>query len=116
MSKTQMSLFGVMAARGQVLAAGAVILAAGLTVGCQAEHAGLTLPTHRYLKDDVQYFDKGSGYPYARTQIAGQEAYMDGMGIPRQARADVPEIGPDLLPVDGLPPQDGGVGAPPNPF
>ncbi len=51
-------------------------------MGCQAEHAGMTLPSHRYLLDDVQSFDPGPGIPYPNTQANIQRSAMQAQGIP----------------------------------
>jgi hypothetical protein len=50
-------------------------------VGCQVEYAGMTLPTGRYMHDDVQYFPSGPDFPWANTQAATQRARMKAMGI-----------------------------------
>lgn len=57
-------------------------------VGCQAEYAGMTLPSGRYLYDDVQYFPTGTDFPWANTLAAQQRARMRQMGM------DVPENAP----------------------
>lgn len=50
-------------------------------VGCQAEYAGMTLPSGKYLFDDVQYFEPGPHFRWANTQAATQRARMEAMGI-----------------------------------
>lgn len=40
------------------------------SVGCQSDVAGLTLPSGRYLKDDVQYFAPGPDFPFANEEAA----------------------------------------------
>ena len=50
-------------------------------VGCQVEYAGMTLPSGKYLHDDVQYFPPGPDFPWANTQAATQRARMQAMGI-----------------------------------
>ena len=65
--------------RGFVGALSALALA-GL-VGCQAEYAGMTLPSGKYLFDDVQYFEPGPHFRWANTQAATQRARMEAMGI-----------------------------------
>ena len=56
------------------------------SVGCQVEYAGMTLPSGRYMHDDVQYFPSGPDFPWANTQAATQRARMRAMGIePRQS-------------------------------
>src|SRR6185312_4001667 len=51
------------------------------TVGCQVEYGGMTLPSGRYMHDDVQYFPSGPDFPWANTQAATQRARMRAMGI-----------------------------------
>jgi hypothetical protein len=51
------------------------------SVGCQVEYAGMTLPSGRYMHDDVQYFPTGPDFPWANTQAAAQRARMRAMGI-----------------------------------
>jgi len=51
------------------------------SVGCQVEYAGMTLPSGRYMHDDVQYFPSGPDFPWANTQSATQRARMRAMGI-----------------------------------
>jgi hypothetical protein len=50
-------------------------------VGCQVEYAGMTLPTGKYLFDDVQYFAEGPHFPMANTLAATQRAQMQAQGI-----------------------------------
>jgi hypothetical protein len=51
------------------------------TTGCQVEYAGMTLPSGKYMHDDVQYFTPGPSFPWANTQAATQRARMQAMGI-----------------------------------
>ena len=51
------------------------------SVGCQVEYAGMTLPTGRYMHDDVQYYPTAPDFPWANTQAATQRARMRAMGI-----------------------------------
>ena len=51
------------------------------TVGCQVEYAGMTLPSGKYLSDDVQYFAPGPDFPWANTQAATQRARMRAQGL-----------------------------------
>ena len=51
------------------------------SVGCQVEYAGMTLPSGKYMHDDVQYFPTGPDFPWANTQAATQRARMRSMGI-----------------------------------
>jgi hypothetical protein len=70
------------------------------SVGCQVEYGGMTLPSGRYMHDDVQYFPSGPDFPWANTQAATQRARMRAMGI---------EPPPPVAPVGTVPP---GMGAP----
>jgi hypothetical protein len=51
------------------------------STGCQVEYAGMTLPSGKYMHDDVQYFAPGPDFPWAKTQAATQRARMQAMGI-----------------------------------
>jgi hypothetical protein len=51
------------------------------SVGCQVEYAGMTLPSGKYMHDDVQYFAPGPDFPLANTQAASQRARMQQMGM-----------------------------------
>lgn len=51
------------------------------TTGCQVEYAGMTLPSGKYMYDDVQYFAPGPHFPWANTQAASQRARMQAMGM-----------------------------------
>lgn len=51
------------------------------SVGCQVEYAGMTLPSGKYMHDDVQYFPRGPEFPWANTQAATQRARMRQMGM-----------------------------------
>ena len=61
------------------------------SAGCQVEYAGMTLPSGKYMHDDVQYFPPGPNFPWANTQAATQRARMQAMGI----EAPPPETGAD---------------------
>lgn len=74
--------------------------------GCQAEYAGMTLPSGKYLYDDVQYFAPGPDFPWANTNAATQRARMQQMGI---------DVGTVPVPGTGgpiTPPRAGGAGDP----
>jgi len=58
------------------------------STGCQVEYAGMTLPSGKFLHDDVQYFPPGPDFPWANTQAATQRARMQQMGM------EVPPLGP----------------------
>ena len=52
-----------------------IMVAVGLSgafgsIGCQVDVAGMTLPSPRYLKDDVQYFAPGPDFPLANEEAA----------------------------------------------
>lgn len=94
-------------------------------VGCQAEYAGMTLPSGKYLHDDIQYFEPGPHFPWANTQAATQRQRMANMGIepdaaPTPPPANVPppipgNIGPGAAAPGGMvppPPAPGGGAAP----
>jgi hypothetical protein len=51
------------------------------STGCQVEYAGMTLPSGKYMHDDVQYFAPGPSFPWANTNAATQRARMQAMGI-----------------------------------
>lgn len=51
------------------------------STGCQVEYAGMTLPSGKYMLDDVQYFSHGPSFGWANTQAATQRARMAAMGI-----------------------------------
>ena len=69
--------------RGRSLAVWAALALGWLlpTTGCQVEYAGMTLPSGKYMHDDVQYFPPGPAFPWANTQAATQRARMQAMGI-----------------------------------
>jgi hypothetical protein len=62
------------------------------SVGCQVEYAGMTLPSGKYMHDDVQYFPPGPAFPWANTQAATQRARMQAMGL------DTGGVGPLVVP------------------
>ena len=66
------------------------------STGCQVEYAGMTLPSGKYMHDDVQYFAPGPDFPWANTQAATQRARMQQMGIevaPLNQSGPVPAAG-----------------------
>ncbi|MGE3820904.1 MAG: hypothetical protein AB7I30_15935 [Isosphaeraceae bacterium] len=65
------------------------------TTGCQVEYAGMTLPSGKYMHDDVQYFPPGPDFPWANTQAATQRARMQAMGIDP---GTPPNAGPMVVP------------------
>ena len=66
------------------LLTGAAVLGLASLTGCQVEYAGMTLPSGKYMHDDVQYFARGPAFPWANTQAATQRAKMaaEGMAVP----------------------------------
>src|SRR3954447_22370506 len=70
------------------------------SVGCQVEYAGMTLPSGKYMHDDVQYFPPGPDFPWANTQAATQRARMQAMGI--ETGANGPLVAP--VPMGAEPP------------
>jgi hypothetical protein len=60
------------------------------SVGCQVEYGGMTLPSGRYMHDDVQYFPSGPDFPWANTQAATQRARMRAMGIEPAPAGTIP--------------------------
>lgn len=71
------------------------------SVGCQVEYAGMTLPSGKYMHDDVQYFPQGPEFPWAKTQAATQRARMRAMGIDVPGSADpvlTPRTGAGFVP------------------
>jgi hypothetical protein len=70
------------------------------STGCQVEYAGMTLPSGKYMHDDVQYFAPGPDFPWANTQAATQRARMQAMGI-------APPPGEEAL--GGIPPAAGAI-------
>jgi hypothetical protein len=102
------------------------LVMAGLAVcgifstGCQVEYAGMTLPSGKYMLDDVQYFAHGPSFGWANTQAATQRARMQAMGMevsePGQASppnplgsAPTPGMAPpgSMGPDQGVPPGQG---------
>jgi len=77
------------------------------SVGCQVEYAGMTLPSGRYMHDDVQYFPSSPDFPWANTQAATQRMRMRQMGIepppPPEAgiRAGAGALDPTQNPITG---------------
>ena len=74
-------------ARWSALALGMILP----SVGCQVEYGGMTLPSGRYMHDDVQYFPQGPDFPWANTQAATQRARMRAMGIEPPPVGAIPE-------------------------
>lgn len=93
--------------RGRKLALWAALSVGGVlpTVGCQVEYAGMTLPSGKYMHDDVQYFAPGPNFPWANTQAATQRSRMQALGL------DVTPVNPNIV---GTPPTAAGAIDPAN--
>ena len=76
--------------RRRSILAGMAILGLVASTGCQVEYAGMTLPSGKYMQDDVQYFAPGPEFPYANTQAATQRARMATHGDARPAPGHLP--------------------------
>ncbi|WP_406697651.1 hypothetical protein V5E97_02180 [Singulisphaera sp. Ch08] len=78
------------------------------SVGCQVEYAGMTLPSGKYMHDDVQYFAPGPNFPMANSQAAAQRARMQAMGLEPES------IGPVAVPPapGSIPPVQNQLGRP----
>lgn len=87
---------GTPRSRRLALWAGLAIMGALPSVGCQVEYAGMTLPSGKYMHDDVHYFEPGPHFRLANTQAATQRARMRSMGL------DVPSAEP-VGPIGGAP-------------
>jgi hypothetical protein len=87
------------------------------SVGCQVEYGGMTLPSGRYMHDDVQYFPSSPDFPWANTQAATQRARMRAMGIePPPPVGPVGAIAPGMGgPRAGMPAGGGVIPVPPIP-
>lgn len=81
--------------------AGVAALGLVPATGCQVEYAGMTLPSGKYMHDDVQYFAPGPSFPFANTQAATQRARMSAMGMvpppPPGSGAAAPVANPNAL-------------------
>jgi hypothetical protein len=64
------------------------------SVGCQVEYAGMTLPSGKYMYDDVQYFPEGPEFPWANTQAATQRARLAAQGLETFAPGTGPVVAP----------------------
>lgn len=64
------------------------------TVGCQVEYAGMTLPSGKYMHDDVQYFTEGPEFPWANSVAETQRAYMRSQGLDVPGADNMAPIGP----------------------
>ncbi len=84
--------------RGRRRVLWACLILGGLlpSVGCQVDYAGMTLPSGKYMYDDVQYFKPGPHFPWANTQAATQRARMARLGY---ELPDTEGAGPQVPPV-----------------
>ncbi len=99
------------------LLAGVAVLGLLPATGCQVEYAGMTLPSGKYMHDDVQYFAPGPDFPWANTQAATQRARMASMGMvpPPAPGAAVPIANPNAMGNPVLTPAPALVLPPPGP-
>ena len=74
--------------------AGLAVLGLLPATGCQVEMAGMTLPSGKYMQDDVQYFQPGPEFPWANTQAATQRARL---GIQADVSGETPYVPPGFL-------------------
>ena len=81
--------------RGLACWAGVAALGLLSLTGCQVEYAGMTLPSGKYMYDDVQYFQPGPEFPWANTQAATQRARM---GVQGDVSGEAPFVPPGALP------------------
>lgn len=79
------------------------------SAGCQVEYAGMTLPSGKYMHDDVQYFAPGPNFPFANTQAATQRARMQAQGIDPGAPLPTGLL-PNVTPPGALPAVQGRLG------
>jgi hypothetical protein len=78
------------------------------SVGCQVDYAGMTLPSGKYMHDDVQYFPPGPEFPFANTLAATQRARLAAQGLETFDPGAGPVVAPPpaagaLEPVQNLP-------------
>src|SRR5262249_29148737 len=57
------------------------------------EYGGMTLPSGKYMLDDVQYFQPGPEFPWANTQAATQRARAGVLGDVSGTAPLAPPIG-----------------------
>ena len=58
----------------RVLLVGIGLLGTFGSIGCQVDMYGMTLPSGRYLKDDVQYFAESGEFPFPNEEAALAQA------------------------------------------
>jgi hypothetical protein len=69
-----------------MLAGGLLLLACGMSTGCQIDVAGQTLPSPYYLSDDVQYYAPGPEFKLANEAAALAEARAQEISEPQAAQ------------------------------
>ncbi len=92
--------------RRRTLWAGLAIGGLLSSVGCQVDYAGMTLPSGKYMHDDVQYFPSGPEFPWANTQAATQRARMSVLG---ETYGLAPSAAPASGPIMTPPPAPGAI-------
>ncbi|QDT71492.1 hypothetical protein [Lacipirellula limnantheis] len=71
--------------RFQMLAGGLLLLACGMSTGCQIDVAGQTLPSPYHLSDDVQYYAPGPEFKLANEAAALAEQRAQEISEPQGA-------------------------------
>lgn len=72
--------------RFQMLAGGFLLLACGMSTGCQVDIAGQTLPSPYHLTDDVQYYAPGPEFKLANEAAALAEQRAQEISEPQAAQ------------------------------
>jgi hypothetical protein len=73
-------------ARFQMLAGGLLLLACGMSTGCQIDVAGQTLPSPYHLTDDVPYYAPGPEFKLANEAAALAEQRAQEISEPQAAQ------------------------------
>ena len=73
-------------ASGARLAGGLLLLACGMSTGCQIDVAGQTLPSPYHLTDDVQYYAPGPEFKLANEAAALAEQRAQEISEPQAAQ------------------------------
>lgn len=71
--------------RFQLLAGSLLLLACGMSTGCQIDVAGQTLPSPYHLTDDVQYYAPGPEFKLANEAAALREQRAQEISEPQAA-------------------------------
>jgi hypothetical protein len=69
-----------------MLAGGLLLLACGMSTGCQIDVAGQTLPSPYHLTDDVQYYAPGPEFKLANEAAALAEQRAQEISEPQAAQ------------------------------